>query len=156
MPRELYSVKGMYYPPLDFEGRGTMRSMVEGPPDSENPLHRTSCGPPPLRNAGEDILAPLRQLPFPRQRIGDDRVEIVELRPPGEGREDLAIVGDQSVGVARAPCLHPPLDLDVGDPVDGVEHFEHREAAAVAAIHDVAALRLGDQFLERVDMGGGE
>src|SRR4051794_15160275 len=30
-------------------GRGTMRSMVDGPAESGLPLHRTMCGPPPHR-----------------------------------------------------------------------------------------------------------
>jgi error-prone DNA polymerase len=47
-------------PPLDFEGRGTMRSMVEGPLEPKKPLHRTSCGPPPLQMQGRNSLLPLR------------------------------------------------------------------------------------------------
>jgi len=47
-------------PPLDFEGRGTMRSMVEGPTESKKPLHRPSDGPPPLQKQGRNSLLPLR------------------------------------------------------------------------------------------------
>jgi error-prone DNA polymerase len=48
------------HPPLDFEGRGTMRSMVEGPSVPKKPLHRTSCGPPPLQMQGRNSLLPVR------------------------------------------------------------------------------------------------
>ena len=53
---------------------------------------------------------------------------------------------------------HQPLadGTQLADPVDRVEHFEHGKAAAVAAVHDVASLRVGDQQVEHVDMGGGE
>ena len=78
-------------------------------------------------------------------------------RPPGQGGEDPAHCrrpgpADRRRGAAPAARSIRP----VGDPVDAVEHLEHREAAAIAAIHDVALLGRGDQPLERVDMGGGE
>ena len=37
-----------------------MRSMVEGNCGCKKPLHRTSCGPPPLEIAGEDMVCSLR------------------------------------------------------------------------------------------------
>jgi error-prone DNA polymerase len=46
-------------PPLDFEGRGTARSAVEGPLVLEGPLHQASPGPPPPKIRGRNIL-PLR------------------------------------------------------------------------------------------------
>ena len=39
-------------PPLDFEGRGTVRRTVEGPPAARTPLHHGSHGPPPLQKQG--------------------------------------------------------------------------------------------------------
>jgi hypothetical protein len=41
-------------PPLDFEGRGTRRSLVEGlfGTSSKKPHHRPSGGPPPLQKQG--------------------------------------------------------------------------------------------------------
>jgi hypothetical protein len=43
---------GFINPPPDFRGRGTMRSMVEGPFHRKMPLHRPSGGPPPLEIEG--------------------------------------------------------------------------------------------------------
>jgi hypothetical protein len=42
------------YPPLDFEGRGTSRRLVEGPfrEVPKKPLHHASHGPPPLQMQG--------------------------------------------------------------------------------------------------------
>ena len=56
---------------------------------------------------------------------------------------------------ARRPSMRRST-VQVGHPVDRVEHFEHREAAAVAAVHRQRPLRLGDQRLEREHVGGGE
>ncbi|HEY1605823.1 MAG TPA: error-prone DNA polymerase [Allosphingosinicella sp.] len=48
-------------PPLHSQGRGTARSAVEGPAESEGPLHHASHGPPPLEIEGRmKGLLPLR------------------------------------------------------------------------------------------------
>ena len=52
------------FPPPDFRGRWTMRSMVEGLFSRKTPLHHPSGGPPPLQRQG---------------RKGEDGFSLVEL-----------------------------------------------------------------------------
>jgi hypothetical protein len=42
-------------PPLHLQGRGTLRSMVEGLYPFEEPLHRAPRGPPPREIAGRTV-----------------------------------------------------------------------------------------------------
>src|SRR3712207_3061521 len=47
-------------------------------------------------------------------------------------------------------------DIEIGDPVHGVEHFEDGEAAAISAVENMVRSRIGDQLFEGMDMRIGE
>src|SRR3712207_8269030 len=47
-------------------------------------------------------------------------------------------------------------DIEIGNPVHGVEHFEDGEAAAIAAVENMVRSRIGDQLFEGMDMRIGE
>ena len=104
-----------------------------------------------LRAAVGARRAAFHQLAFPRQCVGDDHGKIVEPRLPAERRPRLPAVGDDLRRIARAPRRHLDLEVDAGGALDRFDHFEDREAVAVAAI-ERQRLAAGTQVTQRIGM----
>jgi Glycosyl transferase family 2 len=66
--------------------------------------------------------------------VGDDGLQIVKARLPPERRTDSVAGGYDLCWVARPPECELDLEVDSGDTFDGVNHVQHREAAAITAI----------------------
>src|SRR6476661_7814090 len=84
-----------------------------------------------LTGAGGPLV---RQPALPGERMADDGVEVVELRPPVECRLDAGHVGDQRGRIAgpAAGALDRKVAADRAP--HRLDHLEYRGAAAVAAI----------------------
>ena len=62
------------------------------------------------------IVSCIRKLALPGQRVRDDGLQVVEMRPPFEGRTDKVGRGNDVGGVARAPAGELDLEIDAGRP----------------------------------------
>ena len=98
----------------------------------------------------------LAQSTFPGEGVLDDCVQVGIARHPGNCCLDPAVVEDQRIRVAGAAAFEPAVDLLVGYAVDRVEHFEDQEPALVAAVHGQRPRWLGNQRLERQNVGIGK
>ena len=75
-----------------------------------------------------------RQPPFPGQRVGDDGIEIVELRPPVERRVDARHIGDQRGRITGAAAGNLDGKFAPAGAAHRLDHLEYRMAVAVAAV----------------------
>jgi hypothetical protein len=66
--------------------------------------------------------------------MGDDGLQIVKARLPSERGTDPVAGGHDLCWVARPPRCELDLEVDARDTLDGVDHLQHRKAAAVTAI----------------------
>src|SRR6185503_14975638 len=80
-----------------------------------------------------------RQAALPGERMADDGVEVVELRPPVERRLDAGDVGDQRGRIAGPAAGALDREIAADRAPHRVDHLEHRGAAAVAAIEGRAS-----------------
>ena len=110
----------------------------------------------PAPPSGGRRLPYLAKLPLPLQRMGHYRVQIGEFRHPWQGRLDSGVVGNQRIGIAGPARAKHAANRLVGHPVNRVEHFEHRIAPAITAIHGQRLLGLFQQRFQRQDMGIGQ
>ena len=77
-------------------------------------------------------------------------------RGPVEGFDQCAVRGDELRRIARAARADDAGDLALDDGIERVEHFDHRQPGAVAAVQEEVFGRAFNQFFERGDMCGGE
>src|SRR5690348_8658913 len=80
------------------------------------------------------VVAPFGKLAFPRERMARDRREVIELRLPAEQRADAVRFRHDLRRVAGAARRRIDPEIDARHALDRVDHLEHREAAAVAAV----------------------
>ena len=97
-----------------------------------------------------------READFPRQCVGDDRVEIGALWSPGKDGHDLAVVGNQFRNVTGAARRSLSRDGLLADALDAVDHLHDRKPAPITAIHDLARRGVLEEVSERVDVGIGK
>src|SRR5437764_14744133 len=109
-----------------------------------------------LAIAKNGLSGALLELSFPRQCVADDVVDVGKSRAQGEGFQQPVVVGDELGRITRASGFNLALDRHVRQPIDGIQHFHHRQAFAVAAIHHDILLRPLDQSLERGNMRRGK
>ena len=95
--------------------------------------------------------AALYEFAFPSQCVGDDGGKIVEARLPAERRPGLPAIGDDPRRIAEPPRRDFDFEVDTGGALDRFDHFEHREAVAVAAI-ERQRLAAGTQVTQRIGM----
>src|SRR5712692_10544000 len=91
----------------------------------------------------------LGELALPGERVRDDGRQVVELRLPRERRPDAVGGGDDASRIAGPALGEVDLEVDARYALDGVDHLEHREAAAVAAIERrrrAAATQMGERI----------
>src|SRR6266849_9296181 len=74
------------------------------------------------------------KLSFPCQGMGDDGIQVIEMRFPMQHGANAIRGRDDLRGIARAPAGELDLEVDAGHPLDALDHVAHGEAAAIAAI----------------------
>src|SRR5690606_30569602 len=79
------------------------------------------------------LAVALLQLPFPGQRMADDRVEIVMDGRPAEPRLDPRWIGNDRRRIAGPARRAAHLDGAARHALDRVENLPHREAVPIAA-----------------------
>ena len=62
------------------------------------------------------------------------------------------VVSDELRRIARAARFDHPFHWQVGQPVDGIEHLQHRQPFAVAAVHHQIVGWVRYQPMERRDV----
>src|SRR6185369_17931752 len=85
---------------------------------------------------------------LPCQRVRDDGREIVVSRLPSERRTRALACGHDLRRIARPASRELDLDIDARDPLHRLDHVEHGETAAVAAIErgrGAAAAQIGER-----------
>ena len=95
----------------------------------------------------------LRKLALPCQRVGNNGLQIVKMRFPIESGADAIAGGDELGGVARAAPGELDLEIDAGDALHALDHFQYGKTAAVAAIERGGGAA-GAQMGERVAVRG--
>src|SRR5687767_3379464 len=71
---------------------------------------------------------------LPRERVRDNRVEIVELRLPAEQGANTLRAGHDRSRIAGPPLRQLDLEILAGDALDRIDHLQDRVAASIAAI----------------------
>src|SRR5487761_2623114 len=69
---------------------------------------------------------------FPGEGMGDDGVEVLELRTPIERRTDAPDVGHQRRRIARPPAGDLDRKVAAAGALDRLDHLEHRRAVPIA------------------------
>src|SRR5512132_3299769 len=69
--------------------------------------------------------AALRQAALPRQRMGDDGRQVVELRLPSQRGTDAVARGDDLCGIAGPAARELDLEVGAGDPFHGLDDVQH-------------------------------
>src|SRR5512133_3704235 len=83
--------------------------------------------------------------------MAHDAFQVVEMRLPFEHSADAVGSRDHPCGISQAPAGELDLEVCTGEALDHVDHFEHREAAAVTAVEgDGIAARA--QICQRIAM----
>src|SRR3954452_21369848 len=97
----------------------------------------------------------LQKRALPCQRVRDDGREIVVSRLPSERGTRALACRDDLRGIARPAAGEFDREIHAGDPLYGLDHVEHGEAAAVAAIERARGAAAA-QVSERGAMRGDE
>src|SRR3954470_7941284 len=98
----------------------------------------------------------VKQLALPRERIADDPINVRIVWSPAERVEEPLVARNERGWVAGPAAFHDSFERRAACLVDGVEHFEDRQAPAVAAVNHEVFLRVLSQPLEHGHVRGGE
>src|ERR1700674_4794385 len=99
------------------------------------------------RSAG-GAFAAAQQPPFPCQRMGDDGVEVLELRAPIESRANALDIGHQGRRIAGAASAYLHREVATACTPHRIDYLEHRRPAAIAAVEcraGAAAPQIGER-----------
>src|SRR3954463_6834387 len=130
-----------------------MARPAAGPGTAPSTPRGGGMGPRALPSTGSAPALQKRALPC--QRVRDDGREIVVSRLPSERGTRALACRDDLRGIARPAAGEFDREIHAGDPLYGLDHVEHGEAAAVAAIERARGAAAA-QVSERGAMRGDE
>ena len=103
-----------------------------------------------MRSAGA-----FRKLALPCQSVSDDGFQIVKTRLPVERSADTIAGSDDLWRIALSPAGELDLEIDAGDTLHALDHFQHGKTVTVTAIERRRGAA-GAQIGERIAMHGNE